>query len=76
MSEFLDAKIDSDYDDEDYVPEEKHKADVAAKDEQSSEEETGVAALKTKKRQREVDDLFDLMNEEDDLLKAARARKI
>ena len=45
---------------------------------ESEEEEvelTGIAALKDKKRNREVDDLFDLMNEEDPFSKKGGVKR-
>ena len=48
-------------DDEDYVPSEDAVSEHPH--EKSSEEELdGIAALKERKRNREVDDLFELMN--------------
>jgi hypothetical protein len=50
-------------DDEDYVPSEDEKS--AEYKEEDEPELTGIAALKERKRNREVDDLFELMNQED-----------
>ena len=59
-------------DDQDYVPTAKElkqaeEPDTKKRREASSDDEqlTGVALLKEKKRQRDVDDLFALMNEQD-----------
>ena len=65
--------LGSDDDDSDYEPaevSEKSEAEVEQK-----EEMTVIAQLKDKKRQREVDDLWDLMNEEDPILTKARQLK-
>ena len=59
---------ESSSDDEDYVPTHKDlkKAGVADSIQEEHEQElTGIALIKEKKRLREVDDLFALMNEED-----------
>ena len=67
------AVLGSDDDDSDYEPaevSEKSEAEVEQK-----EEMTVIAQLKDKKRQREVDDLWDLMNEEDPILTKARQLK-
>lgn len=50
-------------DDEDYVPSEDIKE--SEEKEESEPELTGIAALKERKRNREVDDIFELMNQED-----------
>ena len=64
-------------DDEDYVPPEEKggkqkEAEVEAVDE---DQLTGIEALRNKKRNREVDDLFELMNAEDPIKKAMNERK-
>ena len=64
--------------DEDYVPpEEKNgKKDIESDHDKYDEDKlTGIEALKNKKRNREVDDLFDLMNAEDPIKKALEQRK-
>ena len=50
-------------DDENYVPSEDEEKSEQKED--SEPELTGIAALKERKRNREVDDLFELMNQED-----------
>ena len=63
--------------DEDYVPpEEKNPKKVESDNDKYDEDKlTGIEALKNKKRNREVDDLFDLMNAEDPFKKALEQRK-
>ena len=69
---------DSSEDDGDYVPTLKDykKAGVApvSSADQDEPELTGVAALREKKRLKEVDDLFDLMNQEDMAYKPKRQK--
>jgi hypothetical protein len=68
-------QLDDSSSDDEYVPTAKElrqaeETGPKVKSGLSSEDElTGIALLKAKKRQREVDDLFDLMNEEDDYTK-------
>ena len=64
-------------DDEDYVPPEEkgNKAEEQQIKTVDEEELTGIAALKNRKRNREIDDIFDLMNAEDPIKKAMNERK-
>ena len=69
------SKDCSSSDDEDYVPTAKELKEAETNDQKETENElTGVALLKDLKRQREADDLFALMNEEDS--KATKRQKI
>ena len=70
--EILDSGSESD---EDYVPPDEKKATAKTEEEQcgrivDEDQLTGIDAIKSKKRNREIDDLFDLMNAEDPIKKA------
>ena len=57
-------------------PEDKNAKEVETHQDIFDEDKlTGIEALKNKKRNREVDDLFDLMNAEDPIKKALEQRK-
>jgi len=91
---FLNAKFNSDDDDEDYVPdadlddsishlfhinilEKKKNKNNGGKSDQSDEDEdlNGIAGLKAMKRKKEIDDLWALMQEDDDLYSKKKALK-
>ena len=63
--------------DEDYVPPEDKNGKQDESDKEIFDEDklTGIEALRNKKRNREVDDIFDLMNAEDPIKKALEQRK-
>ena len=64
--------MDDSEDDGEYVPTLKELKQAGVSDGESKDIEekvlTGIALLKDQKRQREVDDLFELMNQEDDFV--------
>lgn len=66
MDGFLNAKLESDDDDEDYIPQ-KHEAsdESEAKPDIDEDELTGIAGLKAQKRKKEIDDLWAIMQEDD-----------
>eukprot|EP00347_Sterkiella_histriomuscorum_P012360 403368891 len=76
MDNLLHAKFDSDEEDDDYIPDEdkedkNNKNKNGKNDEYDSDKElTGVAGLKAQKRKKEIDDLWAMMNEEDDYYKS------
>ncbi len=73
-SNFLNAKFDSDEDDDDYVPQKGEASDddqvkKAKYQEEDLQELTGIAQLKAIKRKKEIDDLWATMQEDDDYYK-------
>ena len=66
MDGFLNAKLDSDDDDDDYVPQKNEASDESeAKPDIDEDELTGIAGLKAQKRKKEIDDLWAIMQEDD-----------
>ena len=75
----LDADFDDSSDDDDYVPDQK----ALKKSEQelskqngtiASGSKTGIELLKEKKLEKEVDEFWDLMNQEDDIYSKRKAK--
>ena len=63
--DFLNSKLDSDEEDEDYVPDAAEGSVEKPQAEDEEENLTGIALLKANKRKKEIDDIFALMQEED-----------
>jgi hypothetical protein len=67
MDGFLNAKLDSDDDDDDYVPQKNEASDESEPKHADIDEDelTGIAGLKAQKRKKEIDDLWAIMQEDD-----------